>query len=639
LRGGEPALETALYAYLAAPAWWLGDVSDAYGAIKFLGVLLMTGAIFPAYGLARLWLDRPYALFAAVATAAAPALSYSPFLVDEPLAYTASALGLFLIGRLAVAPTWGRGLLAFAGCLVALLVRSQLVVLFAVLGGVLAFHAWRSTRVRAWRSGWTTGDWVGAAVLCVGAAMALSAYLGHHVFAWYVATTFFKGRILEYGLWAVGALAIGIGVLPLIAALAVAVRPGVRDTRLQSYSVVALVSVTVIGFYTAVKAAYLSTTLAVVAAERNLIYLYPIVFVGTALLLERRRASLVAVAAATVFVAYLVSSTPYFLGTYPNYEAHGLAIAAFANRIFRWPEATIETALVLIALGSGVALLALGRLRSRVASVAAAAIAVLVVGWSLTTEIYAANGERYASDAAYANLPKPPDWIERTANGADTIFVGQGIDGPSAWQVEFWNPNVRWFWGLDGSAPGPGMRVTPDLDKPDGTHRPNFGAEYALAVNGVDLAAPEVTRAGGAVLYRLGGDPVRLVQATSGISPDGWMARDASFTRYEVEPGTRGVTVHFSREAACGAPGVRVRARVGPVVIDANDQPAIGSVTDRGSALLEPCEATGVFLRVPPGPWRVEAEVEDTFVPAEIDAGSGDRRELGARVSFQPAGV
>ena len=65
----------------------------------------MTAAIFPAYALARLVVSRPYALFAAVGAAAAPALSYSPFLVEEPLAYPVSTLALLLIARAGLAPT------------------------------------------------------------------------------------------------------------------------------------------------------------------------------------------------------------------------------------------------------------------------------------------------------------------------------------------------------------------------------------------------------------------------------------------------------------------------------------------------------------------------------------------------------
>ncbi len=58
---GQPATSVSLYAYLAAPAWWLSDVSDAYGLIKLLGVALMTSTIFPAYALARVVVSRPYA--------------------------------------------------------------------------------------------------------------------------------------------------------------------------------------------------------------------------------------------------------------------------------------------------------------------------------------------------------------------------------------------------------------------------------------------------------------------------------------------------------------------------------------------------------------------------------------------------
>ena len=46
----------------------------------------MTAAIFPAYGIARTVLSQWWALAAATLAIAAPALSYSPILVEEPLA-------------------------------------------------------------------------------------------------------------------------------------------------------------------------------------------------------------------------------------------------------------------------------------------------------------------------------------------------------------------------------------------------------------------------------------------------------------------------------------------------------------------------------------------------------------------------
>lgn len=642
LRGGEPAPGASLYTYVAAPAWWLGSVDAAYSALKLLGVLVMTAAIFPAYALARLVVRRPYAFFAATATAAAPALSYSPFLVEEPMAYPVATLALLLCARAGIAPTRRSVGLALVACGIGALVRSQLAVLFPILALVLLARAWRGERHQRWRATWTTGDWVGAAALTVGAALALSAAIGRRSNTWYVSTGFLKDRMLEYGLWAAGALAIGIGVLPLVAGLAALVRPRGEERALprQTFTALAVAAIVAFGVYSAVKAAYLSTTLAIVVAERNLIYLYPILFTGTALLLERRRASLVALGAATGAALYLVTSTPYTLAQYPNYEAHGLAAAAFGNRIFRWPDATIETALVLVTLASAVALALFGRLRPGWATtVAAVVIGAFALGWSLTTEIYAANGEQHASAQEYANLPKPPDWIDQTTRGEPTIFVGQGINAPAAWQVEFWNPNVRWFWGMDGSAPGPGERRTPNLLRPDGTQDPaDLNAGYAVAVNGVQIAAPEVTRVGNAVLYRLGGKPVRLTQTSTGISPDGWMSTDSTYTRYDVDPRGRGfVKVTFSRQGACfpQLEAVRVSVRVGPVIVDENDQPAIGEVTGRDEGRLGACKIEPLVVRVPPVPWRAEAKVDSTFVPNELDSNQGDRRELGAVVSYE----
>ena len=61
-----------------------------------------------------------------------------------------------------------------------------------------------------------------------------------------------------------------------------------------------------------------------------------------------------------------------------------------------------------------------------------------------------------------------------------------------------------------------------------------------------------MTTVGGAVLYRLDGKPVRLTQTTTGISPDGWMAKEATYTRYDVrDDGPGFVKVRLSREAWC----------------------------------------------------------------------------------------
>ena len=93
--------------------------------------------MFPAFLLARMVVTEPWAYFAAVATIAAPALSYSPILVEEPWAYPAATLALWLTVRAIDRPTRRTLALAVGACVLAVLIRSQL----AALLGALAFGA------------------------------------------------------------------------------------------------------------------------------------------------------------------------------------------------------------------------------------------------------------------------------------------------------------------------------------------------------------------------------------------------------------------------------------------------------------------------------------------------------------------
>ena len=158
----------SLVAYVLAPVWWLSSATASWAAAKLILVLAMTATVFPAYGLARMVLPKWYALGAAAASVAVPALAYSPFLVEEPLAYPVSTLALWLIARSLERPSRGRLAAAFGICLVAVLTRTQLAVLLVVLVLGLLWIAWQSEpRVAGGRSGpgW---DWVGATTLALG---------------------------------------------------------------------------------------------------------------------------------------------------------------------------------------------------------------------------------------------------------------------------------------------------------------------------------------------------------------------------------------------------------------------------------------------------------------------------------------
>ncbi len=173
--------------------------------------------------------------------------------------------------------------------------KDQLVLLFAVLGLAAAAVLWRTERATAFRAGWTRGDWIGAVTLTVGAVVIAGAFVTRRSQTWYVATTFYQDRMLEYGLWAAGALTIGLGIVPLVAGLASLVRPIGEERRpgVEALAIVTASAVACFGFYTAIKAAYLSTVFATLTLERNLIFLVPLLFAGTALFFQRARWALV----------------------------------------------------------------------------------------------------------------------------------------------------------------------------------------------------------------------------------------------------------------------------------------------------------------------------------------------------------
>ena len=635
-RDGMAARWPGLYPYLAAPAWWLSSVADAYDVIKTLGALLMTAVVFPTYGLARLVASRPLALAAAAGAGAAPALAYAPFLVEEPLAYPLATTALWLIARWLERPTVGRFAAAAAACVAGFLARNQLEVLVVVLVVAAATLAWRSPRFRRRREGWTRGDWLGAATLAVGVAVAVGAFLSRHSTEWYVATTFEKDRMLDFGLWAIGALAIGVGIVPLVATLTALVPARRLSDRERAFAVTAIAALAAFPVYAAIKGAFLSTIFASLVPERNVVYLTPILFAGTAWLLERRSLRAVALAGACALTLWLVIDTPYGL-SYPNYEAHGFSALALANRVWRWDDARIELALVLVTLGVTVLLAAHSRLRGRAALVLAGVLLAGTLAWSTTTEIYAARGENDLSTRFYDSLPKPPDWLDRTDGGRSAVFLGQGItDANPIWLLEFWNRSLKRVWSLDATAPGPGFVTTPDLEKADGTLSPAPGTDRVVAGRGVTLA-PDTDRqtVGDYVVQPLSG-PIRLASAVYGVFPDGWMGERAAYDRYDVRPGESGLaSIVVSRTGWCGKdkPG-NVTIRLGPLGLTRDRHPELARVTQVARGVLNSCEKLPFLLPAPRGPWRAEVEIDPTFSPHELDPQLGDARQLGAQVSF-----
>lgn len=666
-RRGTPISVHAVYDYLLAPLWLIHHVATAYAGIKYLDVLVMTSVVFPTYFLARLVVGRRASLLAAAGAGLAPVLAYSGYIIEENIAYPYAALCFFLCAKSLTALQRGQRarwwiLATVVTALAAPFVRSELGVVIALELLALLFVGWSSDRIRAWRRGWSYADWLGAVLLVLGAIFAISAVGTHRSFAWEVATRLYKHEQLNMIGWAAGALAIGLGVLPLVAGLAalVPVRGERRSPELRSFRSTALAALVCFGLYTGIKTAYLSYSFGTRVEERNLVYLVPLLFVGLALVLERRRVNGWALLGGALLGAYLVGYAAYHAVGFP-YEmnvqlysdALGLAILQQANRApFYWTPDTAR--LVLLALTAGGALLLAAvvhrRVRPRLASVLTGVLVVVVVGWTATAEIAAAAASNRTAREAEATLKRPFSWVDDITKGAPTLYMGVGeADQNPENLLEFWNRSIVRVSSLDGTIGGPGPAAGPNLTA---TGQPYWSADparpngvYAYAVEDfpcVDFAGTTVAkhphRAGGKVLsWRLVRltRPNRLRAMCLGIYPDGWTGpADSTYFRFaERRPGWLRIVV--SRRDWGGPTGPSpVHVQVGPLRINTNVQPELASVERQTNGSIGSSQSKVVWIRTPGRAFAARVVVDDKFIPHEVDPSSSDTRPLGAEVTY-----
>lgn len=651
---GEPQGDVSLYTYLLAPVWWISDTQTAYTAAKYLGVFVMTSALFPAYGLARMLVPRWPALFAGVATAAVPMLAYSRLIVTEVLAYPFAALCFFVAAK--ALATWSRYWLAalLVLLLVAPAVRNQLLVLWPTVALAALVALWLSPPARRFRRDWGVLQWTAAAVgLAVLVRIAHQQAISYSE-RYYITTTL-PDRMEEFMVWAAGAFAIGLGVFPFVVGLAALWRP--RDGDLPAYRALAgllVGGIVSFGLYTVVKTVYVSTVFANVVAERNLVYLAPLVFVATALFLHRPGGNPIAFVASGALAGYLVVEAPFQLDHYPYFDAPGLSVLAVFNRELWLDDPAIERMLLWIVAGSVILAAGAALARGRavpVARVSLAVVAAAVVGWNLTGLVSFGNGVNDLGNRLLGAVPNPPNWIDRATAGKSTAYLGQAIaDGNPIYLSEFWNQSIVHVGSLDGTAPGPGPTLTSVPYRRDGSVLNDPETEYLVTNSaGVEPFGALVERAGDWRLYRIGGK-LRLRQAVAGVYPDGWTGGRAGYSFFGT--GQEGVLdVVVSREGWGGEdkPG-KVTIRVGdlvpaPLEVIQNPcsggecvsrDPRIGRVYGESTWTAHARQKQLFQFRVRT-PFRLEITTEPTFSPSEF--GETDLRQLGvqAAVAFKPS--
>jgi hypothetical protein len=658
---GQPHGAGSIYTYLSAVWWLIDDVAKAYAAIKYMDVLVMAAVVFPTYFLARLVVGRTAALFAAAGAGVIPSMAYSSYLVEEPLAYPWAVLCFFLIAKALVVRSsrrwWATAIVA---SVVAPAIRTELLLVPAALVIALVFAAWSSDQARRWRSGWSTGDWIGAFVLVLGVIVVISGIGSHQSIQWLTVTRAFKHRIIVDGNWAVGSLGIGVGVLPLVAGLAalfpVRGEPPSREVRM--FRCVSAAGILVFALYTAMKAAYLSTVFATRVEERNLIYIAPLLFVGTALVLSRRRVSWLGLTLAGAYTLYLVDYALYHVTQYPYQmgvqlysDALGFAILQQGNRYLSWTPHFVRWLLLVIFAAGMLVLLAprLLRGRERIAALVTAAGAAAVVAWSLTGQIAAATGTKSIAASAATTLKHPFGWVDAATHLRPTLYLGQNeVDQNAEWLLEFWNRSIARVSSLDGSLDGPGPAGGPNLTRSgtlfwgDDPRATASRYDYAVAdLPCIELAGRPVKShpyaAGGRVrtweLVRLT-HPNRLLSNCTGIYPDDWTgSSDSAYFRYSGPPGWLRI-VYSRRDWGFASGPSPVHILLGKLVINANHQPILGKVTKTIDSTIDSTQTKVAWVPVPAGGFAVHVVADKKVVPADYNPSSGDRRELGVELGY-----
>jgi len=626
-RRGEPLYFKSLYAYVIAPFWWLHGTSTPYAAIKYANAVLMSLAAIPTYLLARMLVSRRTAVLVALAAVVVPGMAYVTSIVPDVIAYPYFALCSWLVVRALTTRRRLDVVLAAVLTLGGYIVHQREFTLLPAAFAAAAAGLWfTGPRGRDLRKTWSRWDTVGFFTLLAGAAFLVNHVVLDRVQEWHDPTLYYKNRMIDLGLDAALSLTIGLGILPVIGGL-VSLRlperrgePTYRAFAAWTGTIIALLCV-----YAADKAAYLSTNFATLWEERPLIFLSPLLLLGTAMVLEAKRIDWRVLAGAIAFVLVLVLFKNVQLG-WPYYEAPGSAIPGILFTYRNWTEHDVRLGLLAV-LAVSIAILAFRRRR-----VVAAVAVLLGFAWLLAGEIAMTVGIDHVASSFRSNLPTPLAWVDQATGGKPTTYVGQALKDTNGVElVEFWNRSIHTVGSLDGSAPGPGPTITPSLVSTDGLLT-GLTTPYVVADAGISLDAPVVARPdkGSMVLYG-GGPPWRMLDAQTLVYSDSWCPSWCAYTYFK--PHQHGTLVLTLGRTGYGgtAPPAETTVNVATVKLDKNGNPELGRLIRRLHVTVANGAQDTVRIPVAQTPVRLEINVpkRDMIPPT-----STEPRDLGVQVGF-----
>jgi hypothetical protein len=549
--GETPDFFGIVYPALIGLPLSLSDVELGYDVLKIMQAVVMSLVAVPVYLWGRELMSARWALVAAALSLATPGLAFTGFVMTEVAFYPVLCLAAWAMARALVVPTTGRQALVVAAVFLAAMTRLQAIVLapafFGAVGLKVAFD--RTWFRGARRFAPAAGAFVVLAVLWI----ALPAIFGGSALGAYSVTT----TETTYGVWDavrftlyhladVLLFTVALPVLA-VALLAVAALRG-REPSPQAQAYLA-VTIAISLVFVAAVGLFASRWLGRLA-ERNLIALAPLFFVGFCLWLDRgaprpRLATVLASAAVVGLLAFVPWDEFVTRAAQPD----AYSVIPLRWMLLAYPELDVRV-VVLVAVLELLALAVLVPWRFR--WLMPAAVGALLAAASIPTTI---EVTREARGFRTAIVGSDPRWIDHVADGPVAYVFGGEQPwslGAPVWGHMFWNRRVDRLYQLFAAkivGPAPGANVRPAADGRLLLHdgRVAKGA-FAVASTRMTLVGQRLAATPAQLALWRVDPPLRLSTRTTGIDATGVVSAQATLIIYDCRGGELALTLRSPAE-------------------------------------------------------------------------------------------
>ena len=511
--GAPTAFYSLVYPALAGLPLAALSPQSGYDALKVLQAAVMSLTAVPVYLWGRSFLAPRWALAAAALTLALPGLVYSGLIMTEVAFYPVVVLAAWGLARALARPTIAVQFLALAALLLAILTRLQALALLPAAVTALALYLALEHRLKpasnrllqARRYGLLLGGTTALAVAWIGWRLARAGPASEVLGAYRAAgeTSYDVPEAVRFVLYHAADLALLTGLLPACAFALLAIAAFRRAGFSANVHAYLAVTLSVSLWFVAEVGVFASRHVGHLA-ERDLIAVAPLLFLGFALWLERGapRPMWVTTGIAVGALA-LIAAVPFdrftSLATIPNAPT----LVPLYRLEVRAGDVNLDLLVGLVAIG---ALLLLVVIPRRLAWVLALLVGAGLAAVSVSaSRVVAARSELQAVKL----IPRDARWIDRYVDGSVAFLYAGDAPSSAVWANLFWNQKIDTVYGLiNARVPGPlpqlsvGPRTDGYVVLGDGRQ---IGPRYLVTSRAIQPAGEELVDApqAGLALWRV----------------------------------------------------------------------------------------------------------------------------------------